>query len=122
MSARMQQRHLRLVDAELGSALHAPAVRTQPVEMQLLRKQLLQAIVDAKKVEHLKLRSLLLHSLYRVASELGCAVCGAPIDVRELECCELTQRSLVHLHGSCSDQLAKMLGLTPDEVLRGDGW
>lgn len=118
MTARMQQ----LIDEHLGMALHAPGVRIEPIEMQVARRHIVRALEDAREVAHPRLRLMLLRSLYRVASELGCAVCGAPIEVRELETSEMTRRSLVHLDGSCSDQLAAALEMTPDEIMKGLFW
>lgn len=118
MPARMQQ----LIDLELGIAVHAPRVRTEPTEMQQTRRHLVRAIADAEEIVHPRLRRAILRSLYQAASEIGCAVCGAPIKLDELETCDMTRRSLVHLWGACSDQLAATLGMTVDDVLNGRCW
>lgn len=111
-----------LIDDQLGFALLAPVVRTEPTEMQQTRRHLLRALADADEITHPRLRRAVQRSLFMVAAELGCAVCGKPITLDELETCALTRSSLVHLWGSCSDTLAASLGMTVDDVLSGKCW
>lgn len=117
----MPTQELRLIDSH-GAVLHAPLVRAEPNDLQRARLEIVRAIADAEEVLNPRLRRALLRSLFLVAQELGCAVCGLPIKLNELETCDLTRRSLVHLWGGCSDQLAKALQMSGDDVLRGKCW
>lgn len=111
---------LRLI-TDVGLVLHAPAVVIEPDALQRVRRDLVRAIADAEEITSAPARRSILRALLMIASEVGCAVCGGSITLRELEECE-TRRSLVHLWGSCSDRLADILGASPDDVLDGRCW
>lgn len=102
---------------------HAPDVRAmRPGDAQAARRELARAIALSDDIVQPRLRMAVQRALYTVAADLGCAVCGKPITLAELETCSLTRQSLVHLWGSCSDQFAAWLGTTVDDALIGDAW
>lgn len=107
--------------SDVGFVHYAPAIRIDPDNLQRVRRDLVRAIADVEEITSAPLRRSILRRLLLIAAEVGCAACGEPIKMRELEACE-SRRSLVHLWGHCSDQLAVTLGATPDDVLDGRCW
>lgn len=106
-----------------GLLYNAPDVRAlDAMALQRSRRDIARAIADSEDISHPRVRAAVQRALFTVAAELGCAVCGKPINVAELESCALTRQSLVHLWGQCSDRFAVMLGVTVDEALTGDAW
>lgn len=102
---------------------HAPEVRGMTaLEVQLARVGVARALMECEDIGHTRVRASVQRALIVVASELGCAVCGKPIPMRELELHALTRQSLVHLWGNCSDRFAALLGTTVDDALSGDAW
>lgn len=107
---------------DLRPWLQTPAVHTQPYDMQHARYWLARALLDADDIQHPRLRHAIRRAIMHALAELGCMVCGKPFKFDELEQCDTTQRSLVHLWGQCSEQLSALTGLTVDEVIQGKQW
>lgn len=107
---------------DLRPLLPAPTVVTDSYDMQHARYWLARALADADDILSPRLRYIVRRCIMHALAELGCMVCGKPIKFEELESCDTTQRSLVHLWGQCSETLSALTGLTVDEVINGKAW
>lgn len=109
------------VCAAVDLMTHPPEARVfDAADLQYARRWLARGLDEAERISDPKLRAVVRRALLVAASEFGCVVCGQAIDISHLQDVPMVRRALVHLYGRCADVLAERLGMTVDQIMRGE--